>query len=125
MMPSACLSAVALRSLTSDIAQRFGFSAHYANKLAYADDLLWLCRRADNRLGAKLRILQDYCQKYEIGIDEVMSMGDGANDIPMLDSRSWDCMASQTTCQESIAIQLNIAPYAARYSCKGCSESSH
>ena len=112
--------------LTSDIAQRFGFTAHYANKLACADGTI--SGYAEEPIidsGAKLRILQDYCQKYEIAPDEVMSMGDGANDIPMLKAAglgiAWQ---AKPLVRQSIDIQLQHSTLCGPLFLQGLSEAA-
>ena len=62
-----------------------GFDCDYANELEVAD------RKLTGRvklpiLGkeAKLKTLQDYCKKLGILPEEVLAIGDGANDLPML-----------------------------------------
>ena len=95
--------------LTSDIAQRFGFSAHYANHLAVANGLIaGYAQEPIIDSQAKLRIMNDYCDKYDIAHENVMSMGDGANDIPMLQAAglgiAWQ---AKPLVRQTIALQLD------------------
>jgi phosphoserine phosphatase len=70
---------------TSRVAAELGFDADYANILEVAGGKL-TGKVALPILGkeAKLKTLQEYCQKLAISPDEVMAIGDGANDLPML-----------------------------------------
>ena len=70
---------------TSRVRAALGFDCDYANELEVAD------RKLTGRvklpiLGkeAKLKTLQDYCKKLGILPEEVLAIGDGANDLPML-----------------------------------------
>lgn len=95
--------------LTSDIADRFGFTHHYANQLAISDGEI--AGYADDPIldsSAKLRILNEYCSTLNISHDAVMSMGDGANDLPMLKAAglgiAWQ---AKPLVKEAIALQLS------------------
>lgn len=95
--------------LTSDIAARFGFSDHFANHLALDGDKI--AGYAPDPIidsTAKLRILTEYCDKLGIAPHEVLAMGDGANDIPMLSTAglgvAWQ---AKPLVKEHIAIQLS------------------
>ena len=71
--------------LTADIAARFGFQHHFANELAIEDSKI--AGYAHEPLidsSAKLRILNEFCDRLSLSHKDVLSMGDGANDIPML-----------------------------------------
>ena len=70
---------------TSRVAAGLGFHEHYANSLLIENGKL------TGKVGmpilgkeAKLTQLQAQCQKLGITTDEVMAVGDGANDLPML-----------------------------------------
>lgn len=95
--------------LTSDIAQRFGFSDHFANELAIEDGKI--AGHADEPIidsSAKLRILNEFCDRLSITHNEVMSMGDGANDIPMLEAASLGiAWQAKPLVKERIALQLS------------------
>lgn len=70
---------------TSRVRSNLGFDADYANILEVADGRL-TGKVTLPILGkeAKLNTLQEYCKKLDISVGEVMAIGDGANDLPML-----------------------------------------
>lgn len=70
---------------TSRVRENLGFDADYANILEVAGGKL-TGKVVLPILGkeAKLKTLQEYCKKLDISPDEVMAIGDGANDLPML-----------------------------------------
>ena len=95
--------------LTSDIAARFGFNAHFANELALKDGLIaGYAHEPIIDSSAKLRILNDYCKTLSVSHEQVMSLGDGANDIPMLSAAglgiAWQ---AKPLVRETIAVQLS------------------
>ncbi|MEZ5691272.1 MAG: phosphoserine phosphatase SerB [Rickettsiales bacterium] len=70
---------------TSRVRKELGFDADFANKLEIKDGRL-TGKVILPILGkeAKLAKLQEYCIKLNISADEVIAIGDGANDLPML-----------------------------------------
>lgn len=70
---------------TSRVRAELGFDCDFANELELKDGKL-TGRVKLPILGkeAKLKTLQDYCGKLGITADEVLAIGDGANDLPML-----------------------------------------
>ncbi len=70
---------------TSRVRANLGFDADYANILEVAGGKL-TGKVTLPILGkeAKLKTLQEYCAKLNISSNEVMAIGDGANDLPML-----------------------------------------
>jgi len=70
---------------TSRVAAELGFHEHYANTLIVRDGKL-TGEVQEPILGkeAKLRTLNGSCKKLGISADEVLAVGDGANDLPML-----------------------------------------
>lgn len=111
--------------LTSDIANRFGFHDHFANQLALAGDkIAGYAQEPILDSSAKLQILHDYCGKLGISADEVMSMGDGANDIPMLEAAglgiAWQ---GKPLVREKISLQLNHSSLCGPLFLQGISES--
>lgn len=70
---------------TSRVRSEIGFDADYANILEVVDGKL-TGKVILPILGkeAKLSTLQNYCAKLRISPDEVLAIGDGANDLPML-----------------------------------------
>lgn len=72
---------------TEKIAGHVGFHQHHGNQLSIANDKL-TGRVHEPILGkeAKLDYLKNYTQKLGIDLRDSMSIGDGANDLPMLQS---------------------------------------
>ncbi len=72
-------------AFTSAIAARLGFDENRANTLLVADGRL-TGAVADPILGkeAKVTALEEITAKLGIGADQVIAVGDGANDLPML-----------------------------------------
>jgi len=70
---------------TARVAQELGFHEHYANVLEIENSKL-TGRVVLPILGkeAKLAQLEAQCKKLGIGKDDVLAIGDGANDLPML-----------------------------------------
>lgn len=70
---------------TSRIARRVGFHDHQGNELVFENDRLTGAVR-DPILGrtAKLNSLTQLCQDKGLGVDDVLAVGDGANDIKMI-----------------------------------------
>ncbi len=70
---------------TSRVAQELGFHEDHANTLLMDGGKLSGDVRAPI-LGkeAKLKTLQDTCKKQDIDVKDVLAVGDGANDLPML-----------------------------------------
>lgn len=111
--------------LTSDIANRFGFSDHFANQLALAGDkIAGYAEEPIMDSATKLQILNDYSTKLGISADGVMSMGDGANDIPMLEAAglgiAWQ---GKPLVRQKIDLQLNHSTLCGPLFLQGISES--
>lgn len=72
---------------TGAIASKLGFTAHHGNTLNITDDKL-VGTVGEPILGkeAKLRYLKLYCEELEIDLSETAAIGDGANDLPMLEA---------------------------------------
>ncbi|AGH96928.1 phosphoserine phosphatase SerB [Micavibrio aeruginosavorus] len=70
---------------TGGIAQRVGFTQHHGNVLDMQDGAL-TGRVLDPVLDktAKLHFLNHYVEQLDITADDVLAIGDGSNDIPML-----------------------------------------
>ena len=71
---------------TQAIAERCGFDLHRANTLEFKDDRL-TGAVAEPILGqqAKRDALDELCRKHRLKPDETVAIGDGANDLAMLD----------------------------------------
>ena len=75
--------------LTAHIAETLGFHHHFANELAIEGDVLGgYAHEPILDSSAKLRILKEQCTELGLSETDVMAMGDGANDIPMLAAAS-------------------------------------
>ncbi len=72
---------------TSQIAKKIEFDTHHGNVLDIQNGAL-TGKLAAPILGpsAKLDIMKEYLQDMEIGADDVLAIGDGANDIHMLEA---------------------------------------
>jgi phosphoserine phosphatase len=74
-------------SVTSVIAERCGFAHNHGNVLELdGDTFAGTCASPILDKAAKLTYLREYTQKLGIGMDMAVTVGDGANDIPMLDA---------------------------------------
>ncbi len=70
---------------TSRVRKELGFDADFANELEIVDGkLTGKVKLPILGKEAKLKTLQDTCQKMGISPAEVLAIGDGANDLPML-----------------------------------------
>lgn len=70
---------------TSRVRAHLGFDADFANELLVASGkLTGKVKMPILGKEAKLKTLQETCAKLNISADEVMAIGDGANDLPML-----------------------------------------
>lgn len=72
---------------TGAVAADLGFTAHHGNTLGIENEKL-TGTVGQPILGkeAKLSFLQFYCEEIGIGINETVAIGDGANDLPMLEA---------------------------------------
>lgn len=72
---------------TGAIAAKLGFTTHHGNTLGIEDEKL-TGSVGQPILGkeAKLSFLQLYCEEIGIDISETVAIGDGANDLPMLEA---------------------------------------
>ncbi len=74
-------------AFTAPVAEAAGFAAHHANRLRVADGRL-TGAVGDPILGkaAKLEALQRYVGELGVGPDAVLAVGDGANDLDMIEA---------------------------------------
>jgi len=72
---------------TKDIAQQLGFDAHHGNILGIADEKL-TGEVIDPILGkeTKLKFLKQYAVQQNVTLGDCITIGDGANDLPMLEA---------------------------------------
>lgn len=75
---------------TGRIAEAAGFDAHHANTLDVADGRL-TGTVGEPILGAdaKLATMRRYADEMGIGLDQVIAVGDGANDLPMIQAAGY------------------------------------
>lgn len=70
---------------TSLIAQKIGFEHHHGNELEIIEGTLSGCvKEPILDKFAKVDFLNQYCEELSLGYGDVLAIGDGANDIPML-----------------------------------------
>jgi phosphoserine phosphatase len=70
---------------TGAVAAQAGFHLHHGNLLGMRDDrLTGLVMEPILDKGAKLGLLNHYREKLNIPYDDIVAIGDGANDLPML-----------------------------------------
>ncbi len=72
---------------TESIAKQLGFNAHHGNILGINDNALTgevMEPILDKE--TKLTLLKEYTQKQQIGLSDTVAIGDGANDLPMLEA---------------------------------------
>ncbi len=72
---------------TSAIASKLGFTAHHGNTLNIKDEkLTGTVGEPILDKNTKLTLLQSYCGELKIDISDSVAIGDGANDLPMLEA---------------------------------------
>lgn len=73
---------------TSVIAERIGFHEHHANELLFGEDGTLSGLVVEPVLGkdAKLAALTDLREKLGLSVEETLAVGDGANDLAMLEA---------------------------------------
>jgi phosphoserine phosphatase len=73
---------------TSVIAEGIGFHEHRANDLLFGDDNRLSGLVAEPVFGkdAKLTALEHLCDKHGLSVEETLAVGDGANDLAMLEA---------------------------------------
>lgn len=72
---------------TGHIANKLGFSAHHGNILGIEDGkLTGKVKEPILNKDAKLSFLKLYCEEMEVDISDTVAIGDGANDLPMLEA---------------------------------------
>lgn len=76
--------------VTGYIAEKLGFDGHFGNRFVISDGVLTgdVVEPIQDKT-AKLRILNELCEAHDIIPDEVVAIGDGANDIPMLQAAGY------------------------------------
>ena len=96
-------------AITGPIAARCGFTGHHANVLEMEDGKL-LGRVAKPVLdsNAKARFLAHYCAELGISAADAACIGDGANDLQMLQAAGFGvAFQGKPLLREAVALQLN------------------
>lgn len=96
---------------TERVARAAGFDAHYGNRLGVDNGVLTgEVIEPILTKDAKLRILQHTIEKMAITPEEVLAIGDGANDIPMLQHAGMGvAYRAKAATQKAAKHQLDIA----------------
>ena len=110
--------------LTQHIKETLDFHAHYANELAVTGDQLdGYTKPPILDSSAKVRILNEYCERLGLTHQDAICMGDGANDIPMLQTAglgiAWQ---GKPLVRETITTQLNHSSLCGALFLQGISE---
>lgn len=72
---------------TGAVANKLGFDTHHGNVLDIEDDkLTGKVKEPILDKDAKLSFLKLYCEELEVDISDTVAIGDGANDLPMLEA---------------------------------------
>jgi phosphoserine phosphatase len=75
---------------TSRIAAAAGFDAHHANTLEIEDGrLAGTVREPILGADAKLTAMKRHAADLGVGLEDVIAIGDGANDLPMIQAAGW------------------------------------
>ncbi len=94
---------------TAFVGAELGFHEHQANELIISDNLL-TGEVADPILGrdAKVAALQRISATFGFSMDEAMAVGDGANDIPMLQTAGTGvALHAKPTVKQEVDIQID------------------
>ncbi len=96
-------------AITGPVAAMCGFHDHHANVLEAEDGLLTgtVTKPVLDR-ESKLAFLDDYCAKLGIGRGDAACIGDGANDLAMLQAAGLGvALRGKPLLREAVAVQLN------------------
>ena len=111
--------------LTSHIAALLSFDGHYANELLLEGDVLAGVPSTpilDSH--SKVNIMNDLMREFWLDSEQVMTIGDGANDIPMLSKAglgvAWQ---GKPLVRDKIALQLNHSTHCGGLFLQGYDES--
>ena len=96
-------------AITGPVAARCGFTGDHANNLETADGtLLGSVTKPVLDAGAKARFLAHYCDKLGISQADAVCVGDGANDLPMLQAAGFGvAYQGKPLLREAVPLQLN------------------
>tara|TARA_B100000686_G_scaffold346537_1_gene433436 strand:+ start:3601 stop:4464 length:864 start_codon:yes stop_codon:yes gene_type:complete len=95
--------------VTGFIAERLGFDAHYGNRFIIEKGVLTgKVMEPIQDKSSKLKIMDEACEDLEISHDAVMAIGDGANDIPMLEAAGYGiAYHAKPIVRDSVPLQIN------------------
>ena len=110
--------------LTAPISEKLGFHHHFANDLAITDDKLAGYANPPILDGtSKYRIMHEEMAELGITSDAVMTIGDGANDLPMLKAAGLGvAWRAKQAVKDQIALQLNHSSHCGGLFLQGYSE---
>jgi len=95
--------------LTGPIAAKCGFHGHHANYLDYDGTIITgTVRKPILGRQAKVAYLTHYCQLHNVDLAATASIGDGANDLGILQQASFGvAFHGKQVLRESVSLQLN------------------
>ncbi len=100
-------------AFTSVVAGELGFDEHHANRLIFKNGALAGVEKPILGKEAKLEFLKNKAAGLGIGLDETAAIGDGANDLPMLEAAGLGiAYRAKPKVKEVIRTQLNHASLA-------------
>lgn len=111
--------------LTAHVAGLLSFDGHYANELLLDGDVLaGIPATPILDSEAKVRIMNELMREFWLDSEQVMTIGDGANDIPMLSKAglgvAWQ---GKPLVRDKIAVQLNHSTHCGGLFLQGYDES--
>ena len=97
------------RHVTGYVADKLGFDDHFGNEFIIEDGrLTGKVKQPIQDKNTKLRILNDFCDHLDIMHEEVMAIGDGANDIPMLQEAGFGiAYKAKPLVRQAVPLQIN------------------
>lgn len=97
------------KHVTGYVAQELGFDGDFANEfIIKKGHLTGEVKKPIQDKNSKLLILNDYVDQLGISNEEVMAIGDGANDIPMLQAAGYGiAYKAKPIVQDAVNLQIN------------------
>lgn len=98
---------------TAVVARELGFQQHHANNLDVADGVFTGTLSGDLiSPDTKAEILQAMMQKHGVGVGDTATIGDGANDIPMLKMAGMGvAFYGKPLVRQATDVQINVTDY--------------